>query len=417
MKAPAIVAVATCICALAVGAKEFEVYGWWGIGDEYISLERYKEARAAGFTSLMQCAGVERMKKYLDWAQEAGIKIGVQHSQMLKNPEPVIEALKGHPAILWWHLKDEPHLTNYAHLAEIARRVKAVDPDPSRPVYVNMHPMGDGGAGDLRWKGTTNYVEYLERGVKEMNLPFLSLDHYPCRMAPFKGERPYVQPEHKWFVSSNWYENLEIATKIAESRNLPLSLFACCTTFSCVAYEHPTPSRATLRLEVYSALAYGAKSIQYFTYYTPEYRKPLWFRDACLERDGRRGLAYERVKRMNRELHARADNRFTDATRIATAHTDPVPNGTVKLTELPPFVKRLEAKGALVSLLRRDDEEIFMVVNRDLNRFMRLDIDIEPGVNRVLEDGEVVDAELYGKTYRLEPGYAEIFLFKRNDNN
>lgn len=58
-----------------------------------------------------------------------------------------------------------------------------------------------------------------------------------------------------------------------------------------------------------------------------------------------------------------------------------------------------------------------MVVNRDLNRFMRLDIDIEPGVNRVLEDGEVVDAELYGKTYRLEPGYAEIFLFKRNDNN
>ena len=411
-------AVAVGAIALTAGAKEFEVYGWRGIGDEYISLERYKEARAAGFTSLMQCAGVERMRKYLDWAQEAGIRIGVQHTQMLKEPEPVIEALKDHPAVLWWHLKDEPHMTNYAHLAEIARRVKAVDPDPSRPVYVNMHPMGDGGAGDQRWKGTTNYVEYLERGVTEMNLPFLSLDHYPCRVpGPFAGERPYVQPECEWYVSTNWYENLEIATRIAEAHRIPLSLFARCTTFSCVSYEHPTPSRATLRLEVYSALAYGAKSLQYFTYYTPEYRKPLYFREACLERDGRRGLAYERVKRMNRELHARADDRFTDAVRVSTAFTEPVPVGTHKLTRLPRFVKSLEAKGALVSLLRRGDEDILMVVNRDLNRSMRLDIEFEPGVRRVLEDGEVADAALYGKTYRLEPGYAEIFLFGRKQGN
>ena len=406
-------ALAAFFWALAAVAGEFEVYGWWGLADEYISLERYKEARAAGFTSLMQCAGVERMRRYLDWAQEAGIKIGVQHTMMLKEPEPVVNALKGHPAVLWWHLKDEPHLTNFAHLAEIARRVKAVDPDPSRPVYVNLHPMGDTGAGDMRWKGTTNYAEYVERAMDEMNLPFLSLDHYPCRVVPHTEERPYIMPLAPWYVSTNWFENLEIAARVAEARKVPLSLFAHCTSHTCVNYDHPVPSRGTLRLEIYAALAYGATSIQYFTYYTPGYGKPLWFHEGCIERDGRRGLAYERVKRMNRELHARADNRFTDARRISTAHTEPLPQGTHRLTRLPRFVRRLEATGALVSLLRRPGEDILMVVNRSPNDFMRLDIEFEPGVRRVLEDGEVVDAALYGPTYRLEPGYAEIFTSPR----
>ena len=409
--------IASGVFVLTAAAKEFEVYGWWGLADQYISLERYKEARAAGFTSLMQCAGVERMRKYLDWAQEAGIKIGVQHTQMLKEPEPIIEALKDHPAVLLWHLKDEPHLTNCAHLAEIARRVKAVDPDPSRPVYVNLHPMGDGGAGDLRWKGTTNYTEYVERAMTEMPLPFLSLDHYPCRVVPHTEERPYVMPVAPWYVSTNWFENLEIAARIAREHKVPLSLFAHCTSHTCIDYDHPVPTRGTLRLEIYAALAYGARSIQYFTYYTPEYAKPLWFHEGCIERDGRRGLAYEIVKRMNRELHARADNRFDAATRVSTAHTEPVPVGAHKLTKLPRFVKRLEAKGALVSLLRRGDEDILMVVNRDPDDYMRLDVEFEPGVRRVLEDGEVADAAQYGKTYRLEPGYAEIFLFSRNQNN
>lgn len=418
MKTPGRIATLALLFAAATvvadGRQEFEVYGWFSLPDEYVSLERYREAREAGFTSLMQCAGVEKMLKYLDWAQAAGIKLGVQHTMMLTNPEPVVEKLRRHPAVRLWHLKDEPHIDQYPMLADIARRVKKVDPGPERPVYVNMNPIGTEYANIMRYMGTTNYVEYLERAVDEIGLPFLSVDHYPCRVKPPSKEWPFIMPTGPWYVSTNWYENLEIASDICLRKDIPLSLFARSTSFTCVKYDHPVPSEATLRLEVYSALAYGARSIQYFTYYSPSPEaKPLRFHDGCISRDGRRGLAYDRVKRMNRELHARADGRFTDAKLVSVAHTEPVPARTRRLGKLPDFVTRLSAEGALVSHLKRDGEEILMVVNRDPVRFMRLEIAFVPGVKRVLEDGTVVDAARYGEVYRLDPGYAEIFVMAR----
>lgn len=409
-----VTAVVLALVAATVSAgerREFEVYGWFTLPDEYVSPERYREAREAGFTSLMQCAGVERMLKYLDWAQTAGIKLGVQHTMMLKEPEPIVERLKHHPAVRLWHLKDEPHISAYPMLADIARRVKAVDPGPERPVYVNMNPIGTEYANIMRYMGTTNYVEYLERAVDEIGLPFLSVDHYPCRVQPPSKEWPFIMPTGPWYVSTNWYENLEIASDICRRKGIPLSLFARSTSFTCVSYDHPVPSEATLRLEVYSALAYGARSIQYFTYYSPSPEaRPLRFHDGCISRDGRRGLAYDRVRRMNRELHARADGRFTDASLVSVAHTDPVPARTRRLGSLPGFVTRLKASGALVSYLKRDAEDILMVVNRSPVQPMRLEASFVAGSRRVLDDGEVVEVSHYGDTYLLEPGYAEIFL-------
>ena len=116
---------------------------------------------------------------------------------------------------------------------------------------------------------------------------------------------------------------------------------------------------------------------------------------------------------MNRELHARADGRFTDAKLVSVAHTEPVPARTRRLDKLPDFVTRLSAEGALVSHLKRDGEEILMVVNRDPVRFMRLEVAFVPGVKRVLEDGTVEDTARYGEVYRLDPGYAEIFVMAR----
>ena len=77
---------AGALMAAVAGAAgtEFEVYGWYGLDGKHVTLESYREARACGFTSLMQCAGVERMEKYLDWAQQAGLRLRVQHSQVLK---------------------------------------------------------------------------------------------------------------------------------------------------------------------------------------------------------------------------------------------------------------------------------------------------------------------------------------------
>ena len=75
-------------------------------------------------------------------------------------------------------------------------------------------------------------------------------------------------------------------------------------------------------------------------------------------------------------------------------------------------MKSLKAEGALVALLRQGHHDILMVVNRSPNDYMRLDIELEKGVKRILEDGEAISSECYGTIYRLEPGYAEMFIKK-----
>jgi hypothetical protein len=64
---------------------------------------------------------------------------------------------------------------------------------------------------------------------------------------------------------------------------------------------HTDPTEAQLRWQIYASVAYGAKGVLYFCYYTPaggEFPKG----GAIIARDGRRTRHYEQAKRLNAEL-------------------------------------------------------------------------------------------------------------------
>jgi hypothetical protein len=83
------------------------IMGWWGIPENEVSRERYREAREAGFTHLMQYAPtVERMRKFLDMAHAEGIKLEVKMTQLRTDPEKTARALMDHPALSMYHIKD-----------------------------------------------------------------------------------------------------------------------------------------------------------------------------------------------------------------------------------------------------------------------------------------------------------------------
>lgn len=416
---PARILTAALTCAVVgtslASDKVFEVWGWYAHAPaEMITAEWFLQARECGFTTLLQKGeDVTSLRRFLDLAHSADVTLGIQHKDLWGNPQSLVAELKDHPAVRFWYLKDEPSTVQYAQLADLAAKIRAVDANRSHALYVNLHPMNADGDKAFKNQGVTNYVEYMERAVREIGLEYLSLDHYAARVRPaMPNDWPYLERKGRdWYVSENYYENLEQAALTARRCKVPLSLFARATSFTCGDYDHPVPSEATLRLEVYSALAYGAKVIQYFTYYTPPASTmPLRFHDGCIAEDGRRGLAFDRVKRMNRELHVRADGRFTDTELVRVGHTEPVPANCHRIVTFPSFVRKLEARGALVSVQRLGDEMVLMVVNRDLNAAMRLDVEFKGPVCRICEDGQVVSAERYGSTYLLDPGYAEIFV-------
>ena len=63
-----------CLCLALVSARavmgaELPILGWYGIPEDKVTVERYQEAREAGFTALMQRASnAEKMRGFLNLA-------------------------------------------------------------------------------------------------------------------------------------------------------------------------------------------------------------------------------------------------------------------------------------------------------------------------------------------------------------
>ena len=82
---------------------------------------------------------------------------------------------------------------------------------------------------------------------------------------------------------------------------------------------------------------------------------------------------------------------------------------TTRCVALSPYLLQTDVCAKLVGI----EFDALVVVNRSPIREMQLEVAFVPGVKRVLEDGTMEDAARYGEVYRLDPGYAEIFVLSR----
>jgi hypothetical protein len=390
------------------------IMGWWGIPENEVSRERYREAREAGFTHLMQYAGtVERMRKFLDMAHAEGIRLEAKMTQLRTDPEATARALMDHPALSMYHVKDEPPAQDFAKWAAVIKRISSVD--KKHPCYMNL--LADA-SDPQRWLGTPDYPTYLRRAFDEIPLAFLSVDYYPCILKDVTLQRPYRDTDGDVKIKERWYNQLEIVSAAARERGLALTLFACDVAHFNVHFVYPVPTMAMLRLQQYVNLAYGAVALQYFTYWNPGDQGLHKFHESVIRIDGKRGEVYDIVSALNRELHARSGE-FVGGKVLDISHTGyEIPMGTRPLKKLPGWVKKLQTPGggAVVTHMVRDGEEILMVVNRDPCKEMKLDIAFADAakVKRVLVDGKLASAASYAERYFVAPGYAEIFKIKAN---
>ncbi len=394
------------VSATAVMGAELPILGWYGIPEDKVTVERYQEAHQAGFTALMQRASnAEKMRGFLDLAQSAGIKLSVLLPEFEEEGlETAVAMLKDHPALLMWHVKDEPKYTDFEKVANTIRRIEAAD--GRHPCYVNH--IADASVS----MGVPDYAAYMERVLREFRPRLISADFYPCRLADTARSLPYRDTDNEVYVCPTWYRQLEYLSGLAQREKLPLALFACDVAHDVDDYVYPVPTIAMLRLQMYSNLAYGARMLQYFTYWNPYSKTPLKFHESIIREDGTRSPVYDRVRVVNRELQARAFV-FMDAELVSVSHTGAeIPVGTRRLGKLPPYVKSLKTPdgGAVVAQFAGSAFDALVIVNRSPVKEMQLSISLDESVIRVLEDGTRIPASTYGEIYTISPGYAEIFV-------
>lgn len=384
------------------------ILGWWGIPEDKATVERYIEAREAGFTVLMQGASSSgKAYELLERAQGAGIKLSVFLPEIGRdNMEEAIVKLKNHPALFMWHLKDEPKYEDFEKVAKTIRRIESVD--GRHPCYVNHI------ANASVSMGVPDYAAYMERMLREFKPKLISADFYPCRLADTTRALPYRDIGNDVYVCPTWYRQLEYLSGLARREKLLLALFACDVAHNVIDYVYPVPTVAMLRLQMYSNLAYGARMLQYFTYWNPDSKTPLKFHESIIRENGTRSPVYDRVRQVNRELQARAFV-FMDSDLVSVEHTGAeIPIGTRRLEKLPSYVKSLTTPdgGAVVAKFSGSKFDALVVVNRSPVREMQLNINLDPSVVRILEDGTKVPASVYGGAYSVSPGAAEIFVMR-----
>ena len=376
-------------CTAKKEKVELPILAWYSIPEENISLERFQELKEAGFNvNLSSVGSFDKALASLDYGEQTGVKIVFSCHDMWEDPEGIAAKVKDHPALFGYSLGDEPNNARFPVLADMADRLRSVDPD--HVIYVNLFP----NYAPDEVLGST-YPEHVRKYIEEVRPPLVSFDFYPVTEDG---------------IRERWWENLEVISRESAAAGLPFWAFALSTSHK----PYPIPTMASLRLQFYTDLAYGAQGLQYFTYWNPV--PGTWdFHDAPIDLDGNRTPVYDLVKAMNAELQARADI-FVGDKVLQVRHTgETVPPGVTPLTDLPEPLTALDThgNGAVVSLLENGGFRYLMLVNRSLDEGFDYDIAFARKVERIGRDGKAFKVPAKGtQTFHLEEGDCAIFRWK-----
>ena len=258
---------------------------------------RYKEIADANFTLVIGGFGASKpdaVAKQLALCQKYNLRAVVAAD--LAKPE----SLPKDTACWGYALRDEPAARDFPDLRAKVDKVRAAR--PGKLAYINLFPT----YASPEQLGTPTYDEHVARFVREVDVDVLSMDHYPF-MRPDKDTR------------DDYCTNLAVMRKYAQERNIPFWNFFNCMPFG----PHFDPTEAQLRWQVFTSIAYGAKGVLYFCYWTPtgdEFPKG----GAILTATGERTRHYEQAKRVNGALKNLGPTlvRLTSVTTIRVKPTD-----------------------------------------------------------------------------------------------
>ena len=338
------------------------IYSWHGI--RYDSAEMLfpmlKESGMDGYIGVY--ADEAQALTALDLAQSNGILMWLRTSNLQSETEQVVAALKDHPALTGWNIKDEPETWDIPGLGELTRKIQSLD--PKHPCYINLYP-------NWAWE-EEKYAEHIETFAQEVPLDFYSFDQYPV-----------TEVDGEIVLRPTWYRNLEEFSAMAARHSKPFWAFALTESHHLGAPSppafYPVPTIGHLRLQVFSNLVYGAQAIQYYN-----------FRGIYDKETLEKTPVFDVVKQMNSEIKGLSPV-FLGCTVKGVWHMgETIPSHTTRLETMPD--KRVESlsvdgEGAVVSLLENKGRTFLAVVNRDCVHGCNVDASFVKKVKTVGKDG------------------------------
>ncbi len=267
-------------------------------GEDYRTVERYREYKEAGMDTLLLQAndpyrGTEvwstcQTKKNLDNAEAAGLKRAIVFDNRIYKLSQSTSSLIGedaefasmdaliatleeymkdystHPIFSGVMLVDEPSASYFDAIGEIETALQAID--ESYEGYCNLLPyyatqkqlFGSEDTSISQYQAYTNYIQEFCDKVPQKTI---IMDSYPLRYNS-STKANYFNPKH--------FPGVQIISDVATKNNRNPGLViqsSGCTKGEGGDYVFVPPSASDMRMQYNSALAFGMKTIGYFTYW------------------------------------------------------------------------------------------------------------------------------------------------------
>lgn len=307
--------------------------GW----DSFINEQSFKDYMDAGFTYVLSEGDAfydydydlgqsvtkfedSDLYDYMELAEKVGLKV-VPTSNFLVNLasssdyrltdehkqtiDKMIEDLSKYKMFKGLTLRDEPDASCAKTFGAIQSYVWEKHPDfffytCMLPIYGKMSSFSNGITDDKE----AAYTEYVQAIAD--NTGTFAYDHYPL----------YVDPiQNVTMVQADYYQNFELVAQNAKKNDYDAGFVVQTTGWGTkdgeMTARHPrvTETKADISFQVYSALAYGMKYINYYTYWEHYAQSDATYIYSAMvdypEKNGQEPIktkTYYAVKEMNEEL-------------------------------------------------------------------------------------------------------------------
>lgn len=370
---------------------EFPISASYAFYSPYMTDRQFEWVKEAGFNNIMKSLDRKNTEALLEMAvrHDMPLFIGEWGINDPSRISGIVRRYKDNPLVWGYTLYDEPAASKFGFVAELADSVNTYS--GGQNAYINLLPAVSAGA-----LGSKDYRTYLEDYVETVNPPLISYDIYPVKQR--KDGSIYVEPVY--------YETLETVRDVARESGRPFWSYV----LSNKHWNYPKPTREFLRFQIFTALAYGAQGISYYTYLMPDFDKDAGeYSDAPIDWNGNRTDVWYMVSDVNREVR-NLEKVFLGAEALEVAHTGTrIPDKTKRLEQLPaPFtVIDSDGEGVLVSRLRNGSDEYLMLVNRDVLNRQKVYLGRSRPVTRLYGNGKEKSEKTPYLT--LEPGSYALY--------
>lgn len=372
--------------------SDLSIVAFQGIPGQYTNDKNYEILKKAGFTvNLHMYKNISEVQKALDLCEKYDLKLIFSINDFAAHLDPYISQVKDHPALLGYYIEDEPNADRFSELSKIVKKIYSLD--KKHITYINLYPNY---ANNEQLK-VRSYEQYVNTYLKMVNPNILSFDHYPLVNN---------------IIRNGYYKNLETIKKNALLFNKPFWAFAC----SVIHFNYLKPTVAGIKFQQFSNLLYGAKGLQYYSYWgvNDAFTKANNYSFAIVDEQGVPTPTYYVVKVVNQQIK-NLSWIFSKSKVDSIYHMGKeIPEGTTRMNFVPKKFKIFKSfdRKALISFMSVGNKKFVIVQNKDIFTPMPFNYQALSGVSVVdSNNGKIKNISTEETIYSIPPGDILIFTY------